>query len=217
LTATLPLVLSLIALCVPAFGQQALPADLDPNSRARLPYLEKKNMDERAQKVYEKLPGRSPEGVLRGPLAFAAYNTGVAEAMTNLRAAAVVEGTLGAQMNELAMLIACREVNFSNEWNSHEPSALKAGVDQKTVDAVKFNRSLDGLDEKDALVILFGRQLFRDKHVDSATFAKAVELFGRRGVVDLVAVMGDYALVGLFAAAVDQHVPEGKPVLPNVQ
>ncbi len=174
-------------------------------------------MDERAQKVYEKLPGRSPEGVLRGPLAFAAYNTGVAEAMTNLRAAAVVEGTLGAQMNELAMLIACREVNFSNEWNSHEPSALKAGVDQKTVDAVKFNRSLDGLDEKDALVILFGRQLFRDKHVDSATFAKAVELFGRRGVVDLVAVMGDYALVGLFAAAVDQHVPEGKPVLPNVQ
>jgi len=55
-----------------------LPADLDSTSRARLPYLQRKDMDERAQKIYDTLPGRSPEGVLRGPLAFAAYNPAVA-------------------------------------------------------------------------------------------------------------------------------------------
>jgi len=55
-----------------------LPSDLDPDSRARLPYLQRKDMDEKNQKIFDTLPGRSKEGVLGGPLAFAAYNPGVA-------------------------------------------------------------------------------------------------------------------------------------------
>src|SRR4051794_2661263 len=71
-----------------------LPPDLDPDSRARLPYLQRGNLDERGQKIYDTLPGRSPEGVLRGPLAFAAYNPAVAHALHELHDAAVMEGTL---------------------------------------------------------------------------------------------------------------------------
>ena len=70
-----------------------LPADLDPDSRARLPYLQRKDLDERGQKIYDTLPGRSPEGVLRGPLAFAAYNPAVAQALFDLHNAAVQEGS----------------------------------------------------------------------------------------------------------------------------
>src|SRR5512143_1828028 len=70
-----------------------LPADLDPDSRARLPYLQRKDMDEKGQKIYDTLPGRSQEGVLRGPLAFAAYNPAVAHALHELHDAAVQEGT----------------------------------------------------------------------------------------------------------------------------
>ena len=66
---------------------------------------------------------------------------------------------------------------------------------------------------KDALVIRFGRQMLRDKKVDSATFAKAVELFGRRGTMDMVAVMNTYAVSGYFAIAVDEHMPAGQPDL----
>jgi hypothetical protein len=69
-----------------------LPADLDPDSRARLPYLQRKDMDERSQKIFDTLPGRSSEGILRGPLAFAAYNPGVAQALFALHNAAVGEG-----------------------------------------------------------------------------------------------------------------------------
>ena len=66
------------ALVAAAQSAARLPADLDPDSRARVPYLQRKDMDERGQKIYDTLPGRSPEGVLRGPLAFAAYNPAVA-------------------------------------------------------------------------------------------------------------------------------------------
>jgi 4-carboxymuconolactone decarboxylase len=114
-------------------------------------------------------------------------------------------------------MVACRETNYNLEWNGHEPSALKAGIDAKVIDIVRNNRSLDGLNEKDATVIRFGRQMFRDKKVDSATFAKSVDLWGKRGTMDMVAAMSTYAVSGYFAIAVDEHSPEGKPELPAVK
>ena len=193
-----------------------LPADLDPNSRARLPYLQRKDMDERGQKTYDTLPGRSPEGVLRGPLAFAAYNPAVAQALHELHDAAVQEGTLNAHVRELAILVACRETHYNLEWNAHEASGLKAGVDPKVIAVVRDNRALTGVDNKDALVIRFGRQMLHDKKVDSATFAKAVELLGRRGAMDMVAVMSTYAVSGFFAIAVDEHMPPGRAELERI-
>jgi len=113
--------------------------------------------------------------------------------------------------------VACRETSYNLEWNGHEPSAVKAGIDAKVIDVVRNNRPLDGLNEKDATVIRFGRQLFRDKKVDSATFAKAAEVWGKRGTMDMVAVMNTYAVSGYFAIAVDERSPEGKPELPPLK
>ena len=195
-------------------AQSKLPGDLDPESRARLPYLTKSEMDAKGQKLFDFF--KSKDGTLTGPLAFAAYNSGVGQALLDLHNAAVTGGTLDPHTRELAILVACRETNYNLEWNGHEPSALKAGIDAKVIDVVRNNRPLTGLDEKDATVIRFGRQLFGDKNVDSATFAKAVELWGKRGTMDMVSVMATYAVSGYFAIAVDEHSPEGKPELPAI-
>lgn len=206
--------LLLMATCtLTAFAQTAnLPADINPDSRARLPYLQRKNMDEASQKIFDVLPGRSPDGVLSGPLAFAAYNPAVAKALFDLHNAAV-GGTLNAHVRELAILVACRETNYNQEWNAHEPSAVKAGVDPKVVDIVRRAGALTGVAEQDATIIRFGRQMLTGKKVDSATFAKAVEQLGQRGAMDLVAVMNTYAVSGFYALAVDEHPPAGKPAL----
>ena len=200
-----------------AQAQSKLPADLDSQSRARLPYLKKSDMDAKGQKIFDTLPGAGKDGMLRGPLAYAAYNPAVAQALHDLHDAAVTGGTLDPYTRELAILVACRETNYNLEWNGHEAAGLKAGLDAKLIDVVRDNRPLAGLNEKDAAVIRFGRQLFHDKKVDSATFAKAVELWGKRGAMDMVAVMTTYAVSGYFAIAVDEHAAEGKPPLPSVK
>jgi 4-carboxymuconolactone decarboxylase len=189
-----------------------LPTDLDSQSRARLPYLQRKDFDENAQKIFDVLPGRSKDGILSGPLAFAAYNPDVAKALFDLHNAAVA-GTLDPHVRELAIMVACRETNYSLEWNGHEASALKAGVAAKVIDVVRSRGPLTGLDEKDAAVIRFGRQMLGDKKMDSATFAKVKELFGARGAIDMVAVMNTYAVSGFYAIAVDEHMAPGRPDL----
>jgi hypothetical protein len=54
--------------------------------------------------------------------------------------------------------------------------------------------------------------MLRDRRMGSATFAKAVELFGQHGAMDLVAVMSTYAVSGFYAIAVDEH-PRGEAPL----
>jgi 4-carboxymuconolactone decarboxylase len=187
-------------------------SDLNPDSRARLPYLQREDMNEADQKIFDVLPGRGQDGVLRGPLAFAAYNPGVAKALFDLHNAAVA-GSLNPHVRELAIMVACRETNYNLEWNAHEATALRNSVDAKVIDVIRKKGALTGLDEKDAVVIRLGRQIFTDKKVDSATFAKAVEFFGKQGAMDLVAVMNTYAVSGFYAIAVDEHPPAGRPAL----
>src|ERR1043165_5723380 len=163
--------LLLAAITIMAWAQSAakLPADIDSTSLARLPYVQRKNLDEAGQKIFDVLPGRNQDGSLGGPLAFAAYSPAVAKALFDLHNAAVA-GTLNPHVRELAILVACRETNYNLEWNAHEPTAVRSGVDAKVIDVVRTNGSLSGVNEADAAVIRFGRELLHDKKMSSATF-----------------------------------------------
>jgi hypothetical protein len=181
---------------------QALPADLDPVSNARVPYRTRADLGtggERLANIFAR--NGKPTDPIKGPLAFSSYNVPVATALLDLHDGAVgKDSTLDAHVRELAIMVACRETNYTLEWNGHEAAALKAGVDPKVIDIV---------DEKDAAVIRFGRELIGARKMSSGTFAKAKELFGNTGALDLVAVMSTYAVSGFYAIAVDEH-PGGK-------
>ena len=198
----------LVLLSSVAFAQ----SDLNPDSHARLPYLQKKDFDEANQKIFDALPGKGKDDVLRGPLAFAAYNPAVAKALFDLHNAAVA-GSLTPRTRELAIMVACRETSYNLEWNGHEATALRNGVDAKLLDVVRARGPLTGVDEKDAVVIRFGRQMLTDKKVDSATFAKLSEIYGKKGAMDVVAVMITYADSGFYGIAVNEQPAAGKPAL----
>jgi 4-carboxymuconolactone decarboxylase len=195
-----------------------LPADVDAKSLARLPYVQRKDTDESAKRLFDIFVrgSNSPTDELGGPLAFAAYNVPVANALLDLHDGAVGKGTLDAHVRELAILVACRATDYDMEWNAHERAAREAGVPQAVIDIVRTNGALTGVNEADAAVIRFGRELLDDRKMSSATFARARELFGANGAMDLVAVMSTYAVSGLYAIAVDEHLPAGQPMLPAV-
>jgi len=118
---------------------------------------------------------------------------------------------------ELAILVAARETNSQYQWTSHEPTARKVGVEPEIIDIVKYRRSADGLGEKEATIIRFGRELFRDRRVSSATFAQAQKLFGTAGATDLAGLMAFYEFLYLSSNATFdiQLAPDEKPLLPT--
>ncbi len=194
-----------------------LPADVYPDSLNRLPVVKREQMDENGKMVYDISAGGAGKVVQpTGPGAIALYSPGAAEPLRRLNAYLRREGNiLGNPLTELAILVASREVDQQYVWSAHEPGALRAGVAQSVIDVIKYGKEVSGVGEKETVIIRLGRQLFREHKLNSDTFAKAVELFGKQGTVELVTLMGDYTLNALLLDALDQHLPaDRKPLLP---
>jgi len=195
----------------------ALPADIQPDSLNRLPVVKRDQMDEDGKKVYDHVAGGAGKTASpTGPASIELYSPGVAEPLRRLNEYLRRPGNvLSNPITELAILVAAREQDSQYIWSAHEPAALKAGIAQPVIDVVKYNKDISGAGEKETVVIRLGRQLLREHRLNSDTFAKAVDLFGKQGTVELVALMGDYTLNGMLTNAFDQHLPaDRKPLLP---
>jgi 4-carboxymuconolactone decarboxylase len=119
------------------------------------------------------------------------------------------------RVRETAILTTAREMDNQFEWVAHEPAARKAGVPTEVVDIIKQRRSAAHLSEPDITIIELGRQLFERRKVESDLFARALNMFGERQLVELVMLMGHYAAVAALLTAFDVQLPEGlDPPLP---
>jgi len=204
-----------------ATAQSVARSDIDPQSMSRLPLIKREQLSGDALRVYDAVVGKDADGKDRpvpplGPAATSLYSPGVALPMNQLNQY-LRNTVVGTAMYQICTLIAAREFDEPYEWNSHEAGAKRANVDQRTIDAIKFNRPLDGLPEKEALVVRFGRAIFQDRKVSPELYAKVIEVFGQQGMFELTAVMGDYAMAAIMLRAVDQHVPNATSELPAIK
>ena len=203
-----------------AAQSQKLPADIDPQSFSRLPLLQRDQVSGDALKTFDAVVGKDANGKERtmpplGPQATSLYSPGVAEPMNKLNQY-LRNTVVGPAVFQICALIAAREFNENYEWTAHEAGAKRAMVDMQTIDAIRFNRGLDGLPEKDALVIRFGRGLLREHAVSPELYAKVVAVFGKQGMFELTSVIADYAMAAIMLRAVDQHVPNATSELPPI-
>lgn len=197
-----------------AYGQPAadreLPADVDPESLSRLPALTRDQLDDEGKAAWDLVVGDGPRP-LTGPAAVSMHSPKVAEAFHILNQYLRFNGVLEPRDYEVAILQAAWEFEQAYEWSAHEGAARQVGVPDAVIDAVKYDRDLAGLPEKDALILRFARALLRDHEVSSELYADVVAEFGRRGMVDLATIMGDYIMVGFVLTAADQHLPANRP------
>ena len=184
------------------FGQKpTLPPDIDSQSKSRLPLIQRDQLDGEDKKVFDEVANTAPGRI-------SMYSPPVAGPIgtLNSRLRATV---LGSQMFEICALIAAREFEEDVEWTGHSAGARRQGVSEKTIQAIQFNREPKDVPEKDALMIRFGRALFREHKVSPELYAEVVKTFGQRGMVEAAFILGDYAMVAVAMRAVDQRTPDG--------
>jgi len=189
----------------------AFPKDVYPETGNRFPALKREALNDAGKKLYDARGAVDAYGP--GPMRL--YSPSVAESMTNVNDYLRRKSGLEPRLVELAILVTAREMDCAYVWTAHEPAAQKAGLPQATIDTVKFRRPLSTLGEKEAVIVQLGRDSIGKHKVGSDTFAHAVKLFGNKGVVDLVSLIGDYAATTILANVADQHVrPADKSLLP---
>ena len=153
-----------------------------------------------------------PRGGMRGP-----FNTWLRSPELTDRLQKVGEyvrytTSLDKRLNEMAICMTAQYWGLQYEWYAHAPLALKAGLAPAVLKAIGEGRKPDGMKEDEAIVWEFTTQLRRDRSVDDAVYARALEKFGERGVVDLIAVNGYYDVVSMTLNVARVLPPADEPI-----
>ena len=195
-----------------------IPSDIFEDSWARLPQLSRETLDAEGQRAYDVIvhPDSRYATGLRGPIGMWVYSPPMAAdlfpASTYLRFGTEKDQRL----TELVILATAREARSQYEWTSHEPAGERAGLEPESIDFVKRRADLDtagdipGFGDRERTIIAFVREVVSEEKVTSATFRRARELFGDRGVMELAGLVGYYGFVNITLKTFDVQLAPGR-------
>lgn len=146
--------------------------------------------------VYDAI-SNGPRGSVRGPLAVWLHRPKLAQTAQALGAYCRYNTLLPPKLSELAILIVARFWSSEYEWYAHKPIALKAGVAEATVEAIRCHSTptFDHADER--AVYAFVSALQSLKHVPEPLYRETVDELGQGTVIDLVGLVGYYTLISM--------------------
>ena len=115
---------------------------------------------------------------------------------------------IGKRLSELAILVTARQWSQPVEWAIHAPIAINVGIDPGIVESIAQGKRPAQMSAEEAAVHDFCIELHRNKAVSDATWERAIDRLGEKGVVDLIGINGYYALLSMVMNAARTPVPE---------
>ena len=163
---------------------------------SRAPAFDPAAMSDQQRRVFDAIMA-GPRGAVRGPVEVWLHNPGLAEHAQALGAYCRFSTSLPARLSELAIILTAVHWRAEYEWRSHVPKAIKGGLPEEVVEAIRLGGTPDFTSEDERAVHRFVTELLQRHAVSPSTWDWATTLLGTHGVVDLVGILGYYALISM--------------------
>jgi len=161
---------------------------------ARIATIDKKeDLAPENQKVYDAIA--QSRGVVGGPWRALLHSPEIAHRTMHLGSYVRFESSLEKKLIELTALVAARELDCKHEWAAHVNHGQKAGIPLATTRAVYQRQSVEHFSTEDAQIVSFVREMLHSHRVSEPTFQAIYGRFGEKGMVELTATVGYYAML----------------------
>ncbi|MEE2803547.1 MAG: carboxymuconolactone decarboxylase family protein [Pseudomonadota bacterium] len=175
----------------------------------RISQLNPDDMNVAQRAVYDDILS-GPRTSLSGPFHAWLHSPELASRAQHLGAYCRFSTSLSGALSELAILVVARHWRAQFEWYAHAPMALKAGIEEEVVEAIRGGTIPVLSDPRQAVVYDFVSTLLQERTVNQDLYDQAVAGLGELGVVDLVGIVGYYCLVSATLNVFDMPLPEGE-------
>jgi len=145
------------------------------------------------QKVFDAIA--QSRGVVGGPWLALLHSPEMAQRTMHLGSYVRFESTLEHKVLEFTALVAARELECKHEWAAHVNHAQKAGVPLETIRMVHQKKGAGNFSSEDAQIVSFVREMIQTHRVSEPTFQAIFNRFGEKGMVELTATIGYYAML----------------------
>ena len=98
------------------------------------------------------------------------------------------------------------------EWFAHAPMAERAGVKTETIRDLYKGRVPKSAPKDERAIYDFVQELYKTRRVSDKTFERVRAVLGDAATVELVGVLGYYALISMILNVFRMSPPEGEPL-----
>jgi 4-carboxymuconolactone decarboxylase len=150
-----------------------------------------------------------PRGGVVGPFIAALRSPECMRRLQHFGAYLRYESAIPPRLREMVILLTARHFRQDFEWVTHEGPARDAGVPPATIDAIRTGDVPALLAADEAMIFELCAVLFDDGRVPDALYARAVEVLGEPGVIDVVCAVGYYTTLALIMNVARTALPDG--------
>lgn len=157
-------------------------------------------------------PRKMPQ--IRGPFAVWLHAPEFGDLAQQLGAHCRYRTALAPRLSEFAILVTARLWRAQFEWYAHAAIAEKAGVKPQTIRDIKAGRAPKSAPRDERAIHEFVKELYKTRRVSARTYGRVQAILGDAATVELVGLLGYYALVAMTLNAFCVPLPPGeKPPL----
>jgi 4-carboxymuconolactone decarboxylase len=116
------------------------------------------------------------------------------------------------RLSEFAILVTGQFWRAQYEWFMHAPMAERAGVKPETIRDIKAGRMPKRAPKDEQALYAFIRELYRTRRVGERTYARVRKFLTDDAMVELVGILGYYALISMTLNVFRAPLPDNAPL-----
>lgn len=167
-------------------------------TRLSLPTYDHLSTDQK--RVYDEIAA-GPRGSVRGPLAIWLNRPELADAAQSLGRYCRYECSLPKKLRELAILTTARIWDAEFEWAAHVDHARNAGLSEDIIHALRNDQDVPLSTGAETVVYSVTQTLNTTRVLPDELYKQAHDVLGRDQLVDLIGLLGYYALISMTIKA----------------
>jgi 4-carboxymuconolactone decarboxylase len=188
------------------------PAKKMPPPRVRI--LEEKSLTPAQRALLDSIRSgpRGSSTTIRGPFAVFLHAAAFGELAQQLGGYCRFKTGVPPRLSEFAILVTARLWRAQYEWFAHVPQAERAGVKVETIRDLHKGRVPKAAPKDERAIYDFIQELYKTRRVSDKTFARVHALLGDAATVELVGILGYYALISMILNVFRMSPPGGEPL-----
>ena len=113
------------------------------------------------------------------------------------------------RLSEFAILCTGQFWKAQYEWHAHAAIAAKQGVKEATIRDLKAGRTPQSAPRDEMAIYAFIKELYATRRVSNTTYVRVHKFLGDAGMVELIGILGYYALISMTLNVFRMPLPEG--------
>ena len=176
---------------------------------ARIEPIALADMTVEQRRLHDQISAQRTGGEVRGPFAILLHVPDIGRRVADMVNHMLSDTLVPHRLKELAILTIARQYTAQYEWGVHVRRALRLGLDEAVIDAIRHNRRPDFHHADQALVYDMTNEIVDKRRLGDDHYARAVAALGEAAVVELVALIGFYIMVAVLLVSYQVELPDG--------